>query len=386
MLLTSATNTGLDQIEDDGWRALHQRLRTLHEQISVLDAEVTDLLVEAEDSALYRRLGYVTMTEYLEREHGYGRHAANERLRVARELQDLPMLREVYRDGTLSFSAVRELTRVATPETEEAFCDAARGKTSAQAQQLVSGRVRGDTPETPPDPARIKRRVVLELDGEAYEMWQRMRAALAEEHGGHLEDAELAKTMIRRVLEPAVPAGRTTPPAVMHSVTTCRDCKKAWTSGSAEQRPLSPGHAARALCDCVHIGDLESDARTRPTSGIPNALRRKVFARDGFKCAVPGCRSRRCLDVHHRVPRALGGQHTMDTLVVLCFGHHHALHDGKLEIMGAAPDFIARWRRDDDLDDDLDSNADGDADDVVRLERLGTVPEGPAGRAARSSP
>ncbi len=169
-MLTSATSTGLDQIEDDGWRTLHQRLRTLHEHLAVLDAEMMDLLVEAEDSGLYRRLGYVTMTEYLEREHGYGRHAANERLRVARDLLDLPRLRDEYRDGVLSFSAVRELTRVVTPQTEDAFCEAARGKTASQVQGLVSGRVRGDTPETPVDPRRVTRRIVLELDGERAEM------------------------------------------------------------------------------------------------------------------------------------------------------------------------------------------------------------------------
>ncbi len=375
-MFTATTQNGTATVEDDGWKELHRQLKALRLEQKQLHADESDLLLEADDSCLHKRLGYVSIYEYMERELDYDRHSANERLRVARELLSLPRLRDDYRSGALCFSAVRELTRVVTPQTEEAFRDAARGKTSAEVQRLVSGRTRGDTPETPPDPKRIKRRVVLELDGEDYEMWQRMRAALADEHGDHLEDAELAKTIIRRVLEPAVPAGRTTPPAVMHCVTTCRDCKKSWTSGSAEQRPLSASQVARALCDCVHIGDLETDARTRPTSEIPNALRRKVFARDGFKCAVPGCRSRRCLDVHHRIPRAFGGQHTMGGLVVLCFGHHQALHDGKVEIVGTAPDFVARWRRDADLE---------IYDDVDDVDLMETVPGGPATRDPVSS-
>ncbi|MGE3547350.1 MAG: hypothetical protein AB7L28_25715 [Kofleriaceae bacterium] len=88
---------------------------------------------------MHRRLGYSTILEYMERELHWGPHAARERLRVARELLELPMIAEALRSGDVCFAAVRELTRVATRETEEAFLENALGKTARQVEQMVAG-------------------------------------------------------------------------------------------------------------------------------------------------------------------------------------------------------------------------------------------------------
>jgi len=59
-------------------------------------------------------------------------------LRVARALGELPVLTNMLERGDLSYSAVRELTRVATPGTERAWCDAAQGKNLRQIEELVA--------------------------------------------------------------------------------------------------------------------------------------------------------------------------------------------------------------------------------------------------------
>ncbi|PKL95040.1 MAG: hypothetical protein CVV18_06980 [Gammaproteobacteria bacterium HGW-Gammaproteobacteria-8] len=43
--------------------------------------------------------------------------AAREKLRVAHALEDLPKISAEFRRGTISFSKVRAMTRVATPDT-----------------------------------------------------------------------------------------------------------------------------------------------------------------------------------------------------------------------------------------------------------------------------
>ena len=96
--------------------------------------------------------------------------------------------------------------------------------------------------------------------------------------------------------------------------------------------------AERALCDAVFVGDLEDDEPTRAKSIIPYPTRRKVFIRDRFACAVPGCTSKRFLEVHHLRRRADGGGHEPWNLLVLCDGHHVALHEGTITIRGRAPD------------------------------------------------
>ena len=349
-MFTSTTNENATEWEvgvDDGWKRLHERLVELAHQRRVLEAEETDLLVEAEDSRLYRRLGHVSMHEYMEIHLGYSRHASNERLRTARELLGLPALREAYRAGELSFTAVRELTRVATPQTEDAFLEAARGKTSPEIQQLVSGRTRGDTPETPPDPALARTWLRHEVSAEVAAMWQRMRTALADELGHHLDDETLMRTVIARAIEPATTAG-VSPPATQHAVTTCKRCGDAWTIDAGHDTPLTDAEAERALCDATYVGDLENAAPERPTLTIPRGLRRKVWLRAGGKCEVPGCRARRCLDLHHLKPQCEGGPHTTWNLGLICRGHHHLSHEGKLIITGRAPNIIVRWAHEED--------------------------------------
>jgi hypothetical protein len=62
-----------------------------------------------------------------------------ERLRVARALESLPLLEGALDAGELCFSAVRELSRVATPGTEAAWRDRALGKNLRQIEELVAG-------------------------------------------------------------------------------------------------------------------------------------------------------------------------------------------------------------------------------------------------------
>ena len=51
---------------------------------------------------------------------------------------------------------------------------------------------------------------------------------------------------------------------------------------------------------------------------------------------VPDCRSYHNLDVHHIVHRENGGTNELENLIVLCEGHHLALHEGALLIEGTA--------------------------------------------------
>ena len=329
------------------WKDLHWRLRSLAQQRVALEAEEVSYLLEAEETRLFRRLGYSSMIEYMERELHWGPHAAKERLRVVRELGDLPLIAEQFRAGELCFSAVRELSRVATAETEEKFLAQARGKTARDVERMVAGLKRGDEPGADPDPARIKKRVVLEVSIEVHARFRRTRTALDTERGERLTDDEVMDTLLRGSEQAATGVPR---PAVQVAVTTCRRCRRDFVGAAGEQIEIARPTAERLTCDAEDIGDLESDAPTRVRPTIPAAIRRKVFHRDNFACVVPGCRATRNLDVHHVVHRKDGGKHSMSEIVVLCSGHHQQLHQGRLVIIGRAPDLTFEWRPDDDVE------------------------------------
>ncbi len=345
-----AVTTSVGGPRDADWKALHQRLRGIAKRRVALEAEEASYLVEAEETELYRRLGYTTMIEYMERELYWGPHAAKERLRVARELTALPLIAELFHEGELCFSAVRELTRVATPATEEAFLRKAQGKTAHHIQEMVAGLKRGDEPDAKPDPRRISKRVVIEVSAETYAMWRRTRTALEDEADERLSDDDFLQTVCRRATEPSGPTDNVPRPAVQTAVTTCKACKQSFVEGAGQALPIDAPTAARLTCDAEHIGDLESNEHTRVTPTVPAAIRRKVFHRDHFACVVPGCRATRHLDLHHLVHRAHGGDHSMGNLVVMCFGCHQRHHAGQLTITGRAPDLQFTWQRDDDVE------------------------------------
>ena len=331
------------------WKAVHAKLREIARSRIALEAEEATYLREAEDLHVFRKLGHATMVDYLVRELHYSRHAANERMRVARELVQLPKLAAAFRAGELPFASIRELTRVATPQTEGAFLAKAEGKDSTQVARMVSGLKKGDAPEARPDPALIRRPYVLELDPETIAELDQRRKALEKSLGRRATDIEVARALLTASDAPGEAAPRTN-----HGLTTCKHCHQAFLVAGSEQLPVDARTAERLRCDCVELGDLESEEPTRAKPAIPAATRRKVMARHGGCCAVPGCHARRYVDLHHILHREDGGSHHPSNLIPLCFAHHKAHHDGLVAITGRAPHGVRfEWVRDDDVDSPL---------------------------------
>src|SRR5438445_7458813 len=65
--------------------------------------------------------------------------AAREWVRVARALGTLPRLVHALARGEISYSKVRAVTRVATPETEERLLAVAKAGTAAHVERIVRG-------------------------------------------------------------------------------------------------------------------------------------------------------------------------------------------------------------------------------------------------------
>ena len=112
----------------DSYREIDRQLRRIAKQKAGLEIEEARWLREAERQRMWRKLGFSTPFEYLEDVFGYSPRTARDRLRVAKELGELPTLEAAVKAGELPYSAARELTRVMTSETEEAWLARARGR------------------------------------------------------------------------------------------------------------------------------------------------------------------------------------------------------------------------------------------------------------------
>ena len=72
---------------------------------------------------------------------------------------------------------------------------------------------------------------------------------------------------------------------------------------------------------------------TKMEANISNAKRKKVYQRDGWRCAL--CDSTRYIQVHHVVPRGKGGTNGMHNLITLCSDCHALAHGVDLRGWGA---------------------------------------------------
>jgi len=317
------------------WRDVHAALLgTARTEASAICEQIL-LLPDAEKRRIWEPLGHSHLLDYLERDLGLTTRAALERLRIAKELVELPLLAEEFADGRRHYSVVRELTRVATPETEEEWLDRTRGKSPKQVEEMVSGHQRGDLPDDPTDPDLRLRGVRYEVSPSAYAMLRQARSVLEAEHGTRMTDTEFAVAMSRAVLGGSVDHER---PAYQVAVTVCDECQRGWQNGAGLQVEIDPATIAAADCDHEHLGRLDAETPARVVAKVSPRMRRQVFARDRSRCTVPGCRSARHLDVHHVVFQSRGGKHRLSNLTLTCSACHHKLHDGMLAITGSAPD------------------------------------------------
>jgi hypothetical protein len=66
-----------------------------------------------------------------------------------------------------------------------------------------------------------------------------------------------------------------------------------------------------------------------------------IFARDGWRCAVPACTARRNLHDHHLLYRSRGGGNARDNRITVCAWHHlRGIHQGRVRAWGTAPDDV----------------------------------------------
>jgi hypothetical protein len=338
---TSEHNGTWEQSATDSheeWRDIDRKLRVIAKKRSALDAVEAQLLREADRVEIWLEYGCVSLMQYMERVLGYGPKAAQDRIRVAEALEELPGLSQALARDDLKFTAIRELTRVATPRTEHAWRDQAIGKSLREVECMVSGRQKGDLPTDPPDPDLRLRKLTLEVTPATYALVRQAQQRLETEHGMRLSDDQLAAGMARATLEGGTPTEAPTRATFQIAITQCERCRQGWQTAAGKQIAIQKSAMERAECDAQRIGSLDAKHPERAVQDVPPSVRRLVWARDQGRCQVPGCRSSRHLEVHHIVFRSHGGDHSPERLVLLCDGHHTALHEGKLTITGTAPD------------------------------------------------
>lgn len=118
----------------------------LGDEIAILSAHIESatqrllvLIARFDELRGWERAGHRSCAHWLAHRTGIDGGAARERVRAARALAELPLIRAALARGELTFSKVRALTRVATADNEAHLLEFAGPATAAQLERFVRG-------------------------------------------------------------------------------------------------------------------------------------------------------------------------------------------------------------------------------------------------------
>ena len=228
---------------------------------------------------------------------------------------------------------MRELCRVAAPETEAEWLRAVEGKTAREVERLVSGRARGDRPTDRAKPEAEIKRLTLTLNAESYAALKEARVALALKTGHPVDDDAFAKLLADAVMREGAERADAGASAYQIALVVCPSCEHATQRAGGEEVTVDEVALEAARCDATHAGRVDGTSHSRATRSVPPRVKRAVDARQKGRCAVPGC-SNRMTEVHHCDPVSEGGTHDPERLCGLCGAHHRPAHVGRLVIRG----------------------------------------------------
>lgn len=333
------------------------------------------------DCGLYDSVGYRTFRQFVMREFRLARSTALEYIRVGQALDHLLLLKLAYIEAKVSWEQIRAITRVATPETEEAWIEVAIGSSVEhilaevrEAQRRGKNAPRDRKHGLP----NVMTRIVISLTVEEKERVDAAFALVSEGPAvdlsggikrGYRHNADDARgTLVRwtdGILSGAIPAwpvapaadnGKGTATALRHTPAqtvlyrTCPTCRESFLETDKGPVAITPERvdAVAAEAEKVVIKPEEEEPGEPLPPGEtdpPNSpgLSRQVFHRDGLRCNNPGCGQREGLHAHHVQFRSNGGRTELDNLVTVCRNCHALIHKGFLAVTGTAKTGF-RWQ------------------------------------------
>src|SRR5438093_2905036 len=326
----------------------------LSAHIEVATARLLDLIREFDARAGWAEAGAKSCAEWLSWRVGLDLNAAYERVRVARALPSLPRISDAFARGTLSYSKVRALTRVATADIEQRLLTASTSMTAAQVERLVRAWRRVDRHAENRQAAQRQKsrslRVYQDADGmyviqgwltpEAGAVLRQALAAAGDRlyAKARVNDPEgdppsmgqrqadalgvIAEAALHHDLDPGAPGERYQ--VVVHVDALVLADPDQPGQSVLEDQHSSAENSRRLACDASRV-IMKHEAAGRVvevgdrTRTIPPSLRRALQNRD-HGCRFPGCGSR-FTQGHHIKHWANGGSTTLSNLALL--GRRH---------------------------------------------------------------
>jgi 5-methylcytosine-specific restriction endonuclease McrA len=361
------SESALSVIPDD---ELLRRLGELVSHSRRVEADLVAHIGEVDERKLYAREAAPSMFAYCTERLRLSEAEAYRRITVARAARKHEVLLAMLRDGRLHLSGIAMLAPLLTPDNRDTLLKRATHRSKRQIQELVAEL--SPRPDAPSLMRKLPPKRLTPLPGASQGQDQARSAALELVPGRVSTPAPASARALEPSVTPPTASGPCSPlalaptpppsrPAVVEPLSPAR-YKVQFTASaelhdklerlSALMRSEVPDGDLAAIIERAVTEKLErlearryaqtsaprkelGDSVTLPASRhIPAAVRRAVRERDGDRCRYVDEQGRRCsardrLELHHRHPFGMGGDHSPDNLRLLCSVHNRYLaeHD-----------------------------------------------------------
>lgn len=340
--------------------AVDEQLAELMGQRNVIDAEIVELVREAEEGELLGGTGCRSLEHWVAWKTGSSRRHAEALAAVARRGEAFPRCMEGFRSGTLSLDQMAVIAENAADGSDDHYAQFAESATVAQLRRAIGMAPKPKDPAGPkPEPETSLRKLTFDEIAEyrlrlTPEQAARFDAALQShldalvaewkrDHGSREEASEQAPPFptkvdaFMRLIEHGWDADVKARPHG-HRTTVILHFDVESQIGTLHLGPaLSEAERRYLSCDSLVETWFEKDGKpigcARETREIPRRLRRALEHRHPT-CAVPGCGSTHGLHAHHIWHWEDGGPTELWNLVLVCPFHHRLHHRGLITIRG----------------------------------------------------
>ena len=135
---TVSHTDSMDLVQSLSSEEVHKRALAARKLYGKAEKALTFWIIEMDERKLYKDFGCSNIFQYATRYLSLAEHTIAEILRTGKALEQLPLLSEAFEKGQISSSHIREISRVATEETDQFWRDTARGKTVREVEKLVA--------------------------------------------------------------------------------------------------------------------------------------------------------------------------------------------------------------------------------------------------------
>ncbi len=141
--MSLSLNESLSKLEKLSHDQRHRTNWRVRAELAGADWKMAVCLLASARRHTFRHLGYSSITEYAQKALNLLPQKTHELLNAASALESLPRLSEAFQNAQIGWGKMRELKRVAKPETETQWLEFALAHSTAEVRKKVSLSPRG---------------------------------------------------------------------------------------------------------------------------------------------------------------------------------------------------------------------------------------------------